>query len=159
MIQKYKATFIGLFFTVTCLLLYYTFIIPLLTILPLSLPLEIIFNGIYPGQSYAKTGRGVIISLTVVLIVLSFIFFTKFYRQIKETQSYKSLQIIFYFILLQFVIHPLVFYIDLSNDWSRASDGQFFLGAADTFQLSSLTFLIIGIAIDGLKMYRQMHSR
>lgn len=158
MIKEYKATFIGLIFSVSCFLLYYTFIVPLLIMLPLSLTLEVVFKGIYPDQVYSKTGQGVVTSLTIIFVTISVTFFTKIIRQIKDTQTYKIGQVILFMTLLLFIVHPLVFYIDLSNDWSRASDGQFILSIGETFQMSSWTFIIIGIVIDSLKIYIQKHS-
>ena len=159
MVQKYKATFIGLCFTISGMLLYYTFIIPLLIMMPLALPLEMVLQAVNPGSGYYFVGHGVIITLTVLFVIISAIFFRKFLQQIKFLEGYKTLPIIAYMILLQFIVHPLVFYIHLSKDWSSASDGQFFMSLNETFQLSSLTFLFIGILLDYLKFFRLKHKQ
>lgn len=154
-IKSYRATFIGLIFPVSCFLLYYTFIAPLLIMLPLPLVLESIFRSLFPDQAYSRTGQEVIVSLAILFVALSAVFFIKIIRQIRNTQTYKSSPVILYMVLSVFVVHPLVFYINLSKNWNRAHDGQFFLSVGETFQISSLAFVIIGIIIDALKMYKQ----
>ena len=47
-----------------------------------------------------------------------------------------------------FIVHPLLFYIDTSQDWDRASDGQFILGITQTFPTSSFAFVVFGILLD-----------
>jgi hypothetical protein len=46
------------------------------------------------------------------------------------------------------IIHPLFFYLDTAGDWHRAGDGQFIFGIAETFPISSMTFIIFGILTD-----------
>ncbi|MCC6372172.1 MAG: hypothetical protein IT236_14305 [Bacteroidia bacterium] len=120
--------------------------------LPVSLTLELIFKGVYPDQDYAIIGRGIIISLIILLVTISIAFLLKFNQQLREFKNYKPTQVLIYMILLQFVVHPLVFYINLSSNWSKAEDGQFILSINETFQMSSFAFLILGLLIDGLKL-------
>lgn len=47
-----------------------------------------------------------------------------------------------------FIIHPLVFYIKLSNDWSRANDGEFIFSIGDNYKISSIPFFILGMITD-----------
>ncbi|MBS1635175.1 MAG: hypothetical protein JST26_04575 [Bacteroidetes bacterium] len=158
-IKSYRASFIGLIFSASCFLLYYTFIVPLLIMLPLSLTLESILSGIFPYQDYSKTGQGVIICLAILFAILSAIYFIRIYLQLANTRSYKTTTVALYMTVMLFVVHPLVFYIDLSEDWSRAGDGQFMLSLGDTFQLSSPAFLIIGMLTDGLAIYKRRPGR
>lgn len=57
MIKDYKATIIGLIFSLGCFILYYTFLFPILTIIPLPYLIDIIFNSIFTKQNdYSITG-------------------------------------------------------------------------------------------------------
>lgn len=150
--NNYHATWLGAFFTVICFLLYYTFIVPFFIMLPLVLPLELIFTQIYPGQGYPTIGKGIIISLAVIFSGLTAFFFTRFIKQIREFRNYRTLHVALYMILLFFVVHPLFFYIHLSNNWGRASNGQFILSITETFQCSSFSFVILGVIIDCIKI-------
>ncbi len=149
--KKYKATFIGLLFTAGGLLLYYTFVVPLIIMLAVGWPLEVIFTRIHPDASYSAIGHDIITLLTILFVLITFIYFIIFIRQIKDKRDYQTWSLIQYLILLHFIVHPLIFYIHLSTDWSRASDGQFIFSVDETFQLSSGIFLMLGMILDGIK--------
>ena len=68
------------------------------------------------------------------------------YRKIKDNISNRGF--ILYLTLQFFVLHPLVFYISLSSNWTRASDGQVMFMIVEYFPYSSWTFLILGILTD-----------
>jgi hypothetical protein len=158
MIKKYSATVIGIIFTGSCLLLYYTFVIPFLIMLPVPLVLETLFERFYGKQDYSVIGQSMVIALLVIFLGLTALFFTRFIRQIRKVQTYKAFQVFLYMILILFVVHPLIFYIDLSKDWSRANDGQFILSITDTFQFSSFSFVVLGLIIDSLKIFRNKNE-
>lgn len=144
--NKYSATWIGLLFTIACLIGAMTDIAAFITILPLSYLLESFFHLFF--SDYSKIGTSVIIALLIILIGISSLSFLRIYHQIRDYNSYKTSEIVLYMSLLLFVIHPLIFYINLSNDWSRASDGQFIFSINETFHISSWAFVIIGALID-----------
>jgi uncharacterized circularly permuted ATP-grasp superfamily protein len=158
-IQDYKATFIGLLFTVIGIFSYYTFIIPLLIMMPIIIPLELLLEEVFPKSNYSTIGQGIVATLIILLIFISTIFMRKFIQQINFLKIFKVSSIISYMIFLQFIVHPLVFYIHLSGDWSRASDGQFFMAVDETFQLSSLMFLLIGIFLDYIKFSKLKYAQ
>ena len=149
--EEYKGTLLGLIYTVSCLVLYYTFIIPLLLMLPLSLTLETFFSNIYKEEGYSKIGNSVMFALLAIFLTVFVFFFTYFIYQIRTTNAVKTSRFLLFLTLQLFIIHPLVFYFDLSKDWSRAEDGQFFFSINSTFQLSSIPFVFLGIVLDFLK--------
>lgn len=156
--RRYTATFIGLFFTLGGLLLYYTFILPIFIVFPLPFILEVIFQNIDQNQAYFQIGYKVIFSLIVFFFLTTFIFFYQFNKQIRNHKNYFNSYVVLYMLLLLFIIHPLVFYIHLSSKWESAGDGQFFLTIGETFQLSSYPFLMIGLAVDIFKYIQLKRS-
>lgn len=151
MIGNYKATLIGMVYTVICLLSILTFIIPMLTILPLALPLEFFYSKIFGDGDYSKIGNCVFLSLTIILFISIILFYKDFKRQTKLTHRISSGSFIVFLSLQLIIIHPLVFYLNASKDWSRASDGQFIFGITHTFPISSFAFVIFGVIVDSFK--------
>jgi hypothetical protein len=81
-IQDYKATFIGLLFTVIGIFSYYTFIIPLLIMMPIIIPLELLLEEVFPKSNYSTIGQGIVATLIILLIFILTIFMRKFIQQI-----------------------------------------------------------------------------
>ncbi len=154
--RKNSATIIGLIVSVASFLATYTFIIPFITIIPLGATLENIFSSIFPNDEYSKIGYSVIITLAVLGVLLTIFFFRFFIRKLKRHELISSGSFILFAGLLQFIIHPLGFYIHAAGDWSRAGDGQFMFGIVDTFPVSSLFFVLFGLGLDVLRnSYKQ----
>lgn len=153
-LNRYKATRTGLIITVVGLLLHYTFIIPMLIVMPPAIAVELIAKAITGDGGFAQTGLSVLIIFVFLLFLLIAIFGRRFLKQIHETGTYNSHDVLLFMILLQAIVHPLIFYIDLSSDWSRASDGQFFMTVGQTFNISSLSFVFIGAIIDLVKHFK-----
>ena len=151
MTGNYKATLIGMVYTVICLLTILTFIVPMLTILPLALPLELLFSKIFGDGNYSKVGNCVLLSLTIIFLGSIILFYKNFNRQLKLTHRISTQSFILFLSLQIVIIHPLVFYLNTSKDWSRASDGQFIFGITDTFPISSFAFVIFGVIVDSFK--------
>jgi hypothetical protein len=146
--KKYSASLLGLIFCISCFLLYYSFVVPLFIIFPVSWCLESIFNGIFPKFDYAQIGTSVIVFLSISFLLVTILFFSKFIHQRRTQGIYRKEYVLVYMFVLLFIIHPLFFYLSLSNNWSRASDGQFIMSVGNTFQISSYPFAIVGILID-----------
>ncbi|RYE57409.1 MAG: hypothetical protein EOP48_05860 [Sphingobacteriales bacterium] len=138
-------------YTVVCLLTILTFIVPLLTILPLALPLELIFSAIFGDDNYSRVGKGVLVSLIIIFCISIFLFYRNLNRQLKRTQQLNTAGFILFLTLQLIIIHPLVFYVNTSKDWSQASDGQFVFGITASFPISSFAFVIIGLMVDAYK--------
>lgn len=149
---KYQATLIGLTYTIVCLLSYYTFVVPMVCFLPIALPVEVFFQNIFKDQGYFKIGNSMILTFLGIFLFVSIIFFRKFIKQIKTTDTFNNTQFLAFLTLQLFIIHPLIFYIILSKNPSRDSEGLFILSVDKTFQLSSIAFVIFGIALDALKL-------
>lgn len=149
---KYKATIMGLFMSLFCYLSYYTFVIPMFIMLPLPLTLEVFFSSIFGGQTYPKVGQSILITLFIIFLTVTILFFRVFILEIKKTKDFNPKKFLLFLAIQLFVVHPLVFYYDLSNNWEQARDGQFILSIPKTFQTSSLAFLIFGISLDTLNI-------
>jgi hypothetical protein len=145
--QKYAITIIGLIFSIVCFISTFTFILPILTLLPSGI-LEFIFSTIIGDKPYKNIGICLIVTLTLIFIISTYIF-TKTISVRPERIKYET---IFYFTIQVFIIPPLFFYINTSRNWDKASDGQFFFGIFETFPVSCLTFFFIGLFIDLYRM-------
>ena len=137
--NKYSATIIGLIFTLFSLISILLFAIPIISIIPIALPLELIFSN-FVNDKYLW------ISVTISLLIIFILTSNLLYRKIKDNISNRGF--ILYLTLQFFVLHPLVFYISLSSNWTRASDGQVMFMIVEYFPYSSWTFLILGILTD-----------
>lgn len=137
--NKYSATIIGLIFTLFSLISILLFAIPIISIIPIALPLELIFSN-FVNDKYLW------ISVTISLLIIFILTSNLLYRKIKDNISNRGF--ILYLTLQFFVLHPLVFYIKLSSNWARASDGQVMFMIVESFPYSSWTFLILGILTD-----------
>ena len=115
------------------------FAIPIISIIPIALPLELIFSN-FVNDKYLW------ISVTISLLIIFILTSNLLYRKIKDDISNRGF--ILYLTLQFFVLHPLVFYISLSSNWTRASDGQVMFMIVEYFPYSSWTFLILGILTD-----------
>ena len=137
--NKYSATIIGLIFTLFSLISILLFAIPIISIIPIALPLELIFSN-FVNDKYLW------ICVTISLLIIFILTSNLLYRKIKDNISNRGF--ILYLTLQFFVLHPLVFYISLSSNWTRASDGQVMFMIVEYFPYSSWTFLILGILTD-----------
>lgn len=145
--QKYIVTIIGLLFSIVCFISTFTIVLPILTLLPSGI-LELIFSTIIGDKPFDKIGICIIITLTLLFIISTYIFTKK----IAVRPERIKIETIFYFSIQVFIIPPLFFYISTSSNWEKASDGQFFFGIYETFPTSCLTFFFIGLFIDLYRM-------
>ncbi len=151
MTGKYKATLFGTIYTVICLATILTFIVPMLTIVPLALPLELFFSKIFGDGDYSKVGNSVLLSLIIIFLGTIILYYRQLKKELKFNNAISTGRYILFLTLQLIIVHPLVFYLDTSRDWSRASDGQFIFGITDTFPISSFAFVIFGMIVDMLK--------
>jgi hypothetical protein len=151
MAKKYSATLIGLIFTGVSLLLTFSFIWPMLTILPAGVFLETVFSGFFEKDPFDTIGNSVLITLFIAFLLAVFIFYRIIFRQMAKENKVKIRSLIWFFVILQFIVHSMFFYFDTSFNWSRAGDGQFIFGIIDTFPISSLSFVILGFITDVIK--------
>lgn len=152
MTNKYSATFIGLIFSISCAIATVTFIIPFITVLPLSLFLEHIFKSDNNDTSYFEIGPSILSALWTIFIITSILFYALTVFKLRRQKPIKLFFILF-LVLQLFIVHPLFFYIDTSQNWDRASDGQFILGITETYPISSISFVIYGIILDLIRNF------
>lgn len=152
--EQYGGTKIGLIFTIINLLTTWTYVVPLITISPLILYLENSFRDFNNNESYYIIGPYILKMLWIIFITISAIFFSYVFVRIKYRKSISKVIFILFLILQAFIIHPLFFYIDTSQNWSRASDGQFIMGVTETFPISSFSFVFLGFILDLIRNHQ-----
>jgi len=157
MTNKYNATLIGTVFTVLSLLSIVTFIMPMLTILPLAMPIEIMFRKLFKSGSYDVIGIYILLTLLLVFILVTILFYMYSLRQLRKKKEINLIYFTIFLVLQLFIVHPLVFIIDTSRDWNMADDGQFIFGINLTFPISSMSFFIFGLILDTIKIRHEQH--
>jgi len=152
--HKYQVTIIGLIFSIVGFLSTFTFVLPIITLLYSGL-IESIFSLIIGDTPYKNIGISVIATL-----ILTFIISTYYYiKSITNRPERIKKETIFYFSIQFFILPPLFFYLNTSSNWDKASDGQFFFGIYESFPLSCLMFLFIGLFIDLFRMIKEKKAR
>ena len=145
---QYLATKIGSIIGAICLVTTWTMVVPMLTIFPIGVPLELVFGKIFEGSSYAATSASVAISLFVLSVLVLLLFLQ---RIAKGEHAGGTFGLLIFFGLQLFLLHPLVFYIWATIHASSAGDGQFIMGIIATFPVSSVCFSLLGLTFDLLK--------
>jgi len=151
MTQEYKATLIGLGFTTINLLLTWTYIIPIFSVIPAAVLLESSFISIFGKEPFDTVGQATLITLIILVVLISFVYFRLLIRARDNNESFDIGMFIGFLFYQMFMIHPLVFYLILSENWNRAGDGQALFGVVVTFPISSFGFAVLGIVTDTVK--------
>ncbi|HPI11245.1 MAG TPA: hypothetical protein PLK63_09415 [Catalimonadaceae bacterium] len=146
-----RTTIIGTLFTIISLASIPTFVLPLATMIPFALPIELFFSRVFDHANYNRTGYSVIAILSVLCLVTTYLFFNRFIKDITAKGKINVITFTAFLSVQLFIIHPLFFYIETSKNWSRAGDGQFIFGIAATFPISSFVFLLFGVLTDILQ--------
>ena len=107
------------------------------------------FKWIFKEESYRVIGSSVIITLLSLSIFFFIVYLKNIIKGIKK-QNKTSVKwlVVGFFIIQSFFIHPLFFFLDLSTDWRKASDGQALFGIVQTFPFSSLFLILFGVILD-----------
>jgi len=146
--NKYEAAKIGTIIAIFSIILSSTYIVPILSNLPIGLPLELIFSKIFNNANYRANAIGVTLSLFSIFLVVGFYYIKQIQEDKKAGNRYNKKKLIFFFIIQFFIIHPLLFYIWAAINAHHANDGQFVFGIVATFPISSFIFPVIGYGID-----------
>ncbi|MEQ9187817.1 MAG: hypothetical protein RLP15_08780 [Cryomorphaceae bacterium] len=153
--SKYIGTLVGLGFAIPGLLTLISvdmmifMFIPILSFLPIALPLEVIGQGLF--EDYAMTALLVLFGLTIAFGLSSYYFFKHMILDRQEDRTLNMVRFWGYFGLQLIVLHPLIFYIWAFDNSGSSGDGQFMFGAFETFPISSGLFIILGMIIDFVK--------
>jgi hypothetical protein len=139
---KYYSLFVGSVFAVICLICTLTMIVPLLSIIPLGLPLELLFSSIFTNSDYGVISISVFLCLTTLFLFITIILIKKLRKE------FSKFLLIYYYLFQLILIHPMVFYFWAILNSSNAGDGQFAFGIIITFPISSLLFIPLGLIID-----------
>ena len=154
MITKYPATIIASIIAAICFALSGTFSFTFMTVMPIALPLEIIFTSVF--DSYAAISGSTTLGLLAVFTLLGIWFIRQIQKDRKAGKKFNYLRLLVFFAIQQIILHPLIFSIWPTMNAHRAGDGQFIMGFMETFQVSSLAFVVLGIIIDSVKNHKPL---
>ena len=140
--QKYRGTKVGAIFTGICLLLTFTVLVPVLSVVPGS-GIQYLVKLLLPSSS-----RRVILTVTLVILLvllllsLAAIFF---YARGKKFSVGRVVEILF---LEYLILQPFGFYLLWATYLNFESDGQIMFSAMVSYPISSLGFIGIGFLLD-----------
>jgi len=140
-ISNTNGTIIGLIFTLLSWVLTWTFIVPIVSVMPGLFILDSIF-------SFQDTNGGQE-SLNSLLIILGV--FLSFVLVRTRMVVFNNYHISFIMVIAYFIFHTLGFYVYWQSLGYRG-DGQLIFGAVKSFPYSSFGFLFFGILIDLVKI-------
>ncbi len=136
---------IGQIFTIVSFSLTFTFVVPIISVLPGGI-LESIFSNIINDTPYSNIGIATLITLILTFVAsLIGIFIWSKKRELRNNH------IVLIMLFEYFTIHTLGFYIYWATSLDFKSDGQLIFGAIKTYPITSFSFLILGIFIDKIQ--------
>lgn len=142
---KYNGTIIGAIFTVASILLTFTFIIPIISIIPAAY-IESLVASVVDNEPYSNVGKATINIFLGLLILFITIVLIK-----SRKNRLSNIQIFWIMIIAYFIVHSLGLYIYLGVSLNYRSDGQLIFAAVESFPISSFGFFGIGLLIDFVK--------
>ncbi|MBB3701262.1 hypothetical protein KMW28_03630 [Flammeovirga yaeyamensis] len=151
-LAKYSATIIGLLLAIPGMLslfsieLDYLFKMGIISLLPIALPME--YVGSYIGNNYTFTSFLVLVVVSTIFSVSTFLLFHRLNTKKKPISHWK---VIIFYLAQYFVIHPLVIYTWVFFNSKNAGDGQFIFGILEIYPISSLIYLGYGFMMDHMK--------
>jgi hypothetical protein len=149
-INRFRATLIGLAFTIISILLSFTFVIPIISVIP-GVVFELISIVMVDNNPYSNVGKLTVSILWFVFILTISMVLFFVYKKSKFGIVISNHFIFQTMMTMYFVVHSLGFYLYWANKLNYRSDGQLIFAAVDSFPISSLAFLPIGLAIDFTK--------
>ncbi|UZR96095.1 hypothetical protein [Chondrinema litorale] len=149
--NKYSATIIGAIIAIICFVSTSTFFIPALTIIPLGLTLELSISTLLGNSNYALTSFLIAVILFSLFILLFVLYIKKNKKDIRDKKGFSIDSLLFFFTIQLVILHPMIFYFWAMANASNSGDGQFIFGIVETFPVSSVCFVVLGILIDFVK--------
>lgn len=149
--SKFTATFIGLITAVICLGLSFTIALPIVFLLPTALPLEYISGWIVGESNYPAKLITILSIESAFLLVACGWYFKKLISDKKQLVKFSGKRLILFFVVLQFIVHPMGFYCWLIQGGGDPDDGMIIFYIVETVSYSGSFFIVLGILIDLLR--------
>lgn len=146
-----KGLKIGTTFTIISLLLTFTFIVPILSILP-GVLIENLAKGFVNNEPYSNVGKMTIQILWIIFFFSLLVLLYSVYLKLINMEQISTNFIVLVMIIMYFIIHPLGFYIYWALKLNYRGDGQLIFAAVRSFPYSSFGFILIGILLDFTKI-------
>ena len=151
---NFDGLIIGIVFTFGSLLLTLTFFVPIISVFP-GVIVETLAAKLVDNDPYSNVGKVTIILLTIIFIITLSIALFKIKRVTLRDGRISKTKIAIVMTVLYFIVHALGFYIYWGLALDYRGDGQLIFAAVDSFPISSWGFIPIGLAIDGVKKFKQ----
>ena len=148
--DNYRATKIGAVFTVVCIALTFTYLVPVFVLLPAATFYEGLAKAIAPQSHVGKVSMQLLAG-TFAMCMLPMLYSA--WRTARKGCVMGKGEIIGYMLLLCFIVHPLGFYAYWGFKLNYRMDGQIIFASVDSFPISSLFFVVFGFVLDTVANY------
>lgn len=145
--SKNNGLIVGAIFTVCSFLLTFTFVVPVISVLP-GVFLEATAKKIISNNPYSNVGKLTTLLLTIVFLVEIVLILLYTHKKASEKQTVSKGKIMLFMFAFYFIVHPLGFYVYWGLFLNFRGDGQVIFAAVVSFPISSLLFVLFGLLID-----------
>lgn len=118
--------------------------------------IETLAEKLVNNDPYSNVGKMTILLLTAIFIIAISIALFKIRRTTLRDGRISKTKIVLVMTVMYFIVHALGFYIYWGLTLDYRGDGQLIFAAVDSFPISSWGFIPIGLAIDGVKKFKQI---
>lgn len=147
-IEQYKGTVIGLLFTIGSFFATWSIVVPIVSVFPASA----LFFFIFRNKSADFLLSNSIVALSIIFILTVLFYFWRIYTDVKKHYFITTRSISIFLLIQFFIVHPIGYFYYLSNDLNSASDAQAIFGVVESFPISSLAFVLLGVLIDLMRL-------
>jgi hypothetical protein len=144
---KFRGTFIGGIFTLGSFLAIFTFIVPIISVMPGAL-IEGCAGNFVDNDPYSNVGHATLVALWILAAISILPFLLYVFFKARKGVPVRNAALIVFFILEFFIIHCLGFYCYWAIELDYRSDGQLIFAALSSFPYSSPFFVLLGMLID-----------
>jgi hypothetical protein len=145
---KYRATYTGSLFAILNFAATPTFLVPVLFVFPLGIPAEMFGTIVFNNENSRASFTVAFTTLALIALLHVAWFLRMVFKNGKERFEDNNYPIIFFFIIQMLLVHPAAFYLWASIHPDQAGDGQFFFSLTETFPVSSICLIPMGLAVD-----------
>ncbi len=142
-LKEFNGIKIGAIFSAVSLVLTFTYVIPIASVMP-GVFIEEITSNFVNNEPYSNVGK---ITLTILTVLFVSTLIISIYYVIKKKSESRKM-IISIMVIMYFIVHPLAMYIYWALELDYRDDGQLIFIVIETFPFSSITFILVGIVLD-----------
>lgn len=145
--KKHPGLFIGTIFSLLSILLTFTLVVPMFSVLP-GFFIQDFLSKVFPYLVYENNGMLVLIALLVIFSLAMHLALRRKNLWKDKVPKNRRIEIGIIMLVFYFIVHPLGFYLFWGFCLNFKSDAQIIFDSVFSFPISSLSFLLIGYCLD-----------